>query len=340
MVIITSYLLAVIMCVITMMCWGSWANTQKLVSGKKWAFQLFYWDYSIGVFVMALIFALTLGSLGSGGRSFFIDMGQAASGAIFSAFIGGVIFNLSNILLVIAIEIAGMAVAFPIGVGLALVIGVVANYIPDPVGNPIVLFPGVALIVVAMIFSAVAYKKLQANTSSGKSSNVAKGIVVSLLAGILMGTFFRFVMASIGTSDYANLIPGKLGPYSAIAVFSFGLMISSLVWNTINMYMPVTGTPCTYKDYMTKGSFYTHFVGIVGGVIWCIGNSFSIIASSVAGPSISYGLGQGATLVAAIWGVFIWKEFKNAPKGTNKMLFFMFAGYIIGLILIIVSRYA
>ncbi|HBM17184.1 MAG TPA: multidrug DMT transporter permease [Lentisphaeria bacterium] len=339
MVIITSYVLAVIMCVITMMCWGSWANTQKLVSGKSWPFQLFYWDYSIGVFVMAMIFALTMGSMGDASRPFFADMGQAAGGAIFSAFIGGVIFNLSNILLVIAIEIAGLAVAFPIGVGLALVIGVVANYIPDPVGNPFVLFLGVALVVLAIILSAIAYKKLQSN-QTGKSSNVVKGVVVSLLAGILMGTFFRFVMASIGTSDYTKLIPGNLSPYSAIAIFSFGLMISSLLWNTINMYKPITGVPCTYKEYFTKGSPYIHFVGLLGGVIWCIGNSFSILASNAAGPSISYGLGQGATLIAAIWGVFIWKEFKNAPKGTGKILGMMFAGYVIGLILIIVSRYA
>lgn len=327
------------MCVITMMCWGSWANTQKLVSGKNWPFQLFYWDYSIGVFVMALIFAVTMGSFGTGGRSLFVDFAQASGGALFSAFIGGVIFNLSNILLVIAIEVAGLAVAFPIGVGLALVIGVVANYIPDPIGNPFVLFLGVGLVVVAIILSAMAYKKLQSNQSA-KSSKVVKGVVVSLLAGILMGTFFRFVMASIGTSDYANLIPGKLSPYTAILVFSFAILLSSLVWNTINMYKPIVGTPCKYSEYVSKGSPYIHFVGILGGVIWCIGNAFSIIASGAAGPSISYGLGQGATLIAAIWGVFIWKEFKNAPKGTGKILGMMFAGYVIGLILIIVSKYA
>ena len=337
MIIITSYFLAVIMCIITMMCWGSWANTQKLVSGKSWPFQLFYWDYSIGVLLIALIIAFTMGSCGAGGRSFIPDLAQASGGALFSAFIGGVIFNASNILLVIGIEVAGLAVAFPIGVGLALVIGVVTNYITDPVGNPIALFLGVGLVVIAIILSAVAYKKLQSNQSA-ESSNTVKGVVVSLLAGVLMGTFYWFVMNSIGTSNYNQLIPGKLSPYSAITVFAFAVFVSSFLWNTINMYKPITGVPCTYSEYFSKGSPYIHLVGILGGVIWGIGNAFSFIAASAAGPSISYGLGQGATLVAAIWGVFIWKEFKNAPEGTNKIIGLMFAGYVIGLICIIMSR--
>ena len=338
MVIITSYSVAVIMCIITMICWGSWANTQKLVSGKNWPFQLFYWDYVIGLCIVALILAFTMGSSGALGRSFLPDLGQASQSALFSAFISGVIFNASNILLVIAIEIVGMAVAFPIGVGLALVIGVITNYIPNPIGNPFVLFLGVGLVVIAIILSALAYKKLQ--SGSQKNSNVKKGIIVSLLAGILMGMFFRFVMASIGTVDFAHLIPGKLSPYTAIVVFSFGVLISNFLWNTINMYKPVTGEKCKYSEYLSKGSISTHFVGMIGGIIWGLGTAFSIIASGVAGPSISYGLGQGATLVAGIWGVFIWKEFKNAPRGTNKILTFMFLGYLVGLALIIISKFA
>ncbi|MCP4180894.1 MAG: multidrug DMT transporter permease [bacterium] len=337
MVIIASYAVAVFMCIITMICWGSWANTQKLVSGKDWPFQLFYWDYAIGVFILSLILAFTMGSIGHLGRPFLVDLGQASGGALLAAFIGGVIFNVSNILLVIAIEIVGMAVAFPVGVGLALVIGVIANYIPNPIGNPLVLFIGVALVVIAIILSAVAYKKLQ--SGNAKNSKVVKGLIVSLLAGILMGFFFRFVMASIGTVDFTKLVPGNLSPYTAIVIFSLGVLISNFLWNTINMYKPISGVKCTYADYFKKGSPLIHLIGIVGGIIWGIGMSFSIIASGAAGPSISYGLGQGATLMAAIWGVFIWKEFKSAPKGTNKILTLMFFGYLIGLVLIIMSRF-
>ncbi len=338
MIIISSHAIAVIMCIVTMICWGSWANTQKLVSGKDWPFQLFYWDYAIGLFILSIILAFTMGSTGDLGRPFIADLCQAGGMALFSAFIGGVIFNVSNILLVNAIDIAGMAVAFPVGVGLALVIGVISNYIPNPIGNPIVLFLGVALVVLAIILSAVGYKKL--HSGEKKNNKFAKGIIVTLLAGILMGFFFRFVMASIGTVDFNKLIPGNLSPYTAIVIFSLGILISNFLWNTINMYKPIAGNKCTYTDYFKKGSTSIHLVGILGGLIWGLGMAFSIIASGAAGPSISYGLGQGATLVAAIWGVFIWKEFKGAPKGTNKILTVMFFSYLIGLALIILSKFA
>lgn len=336
MVIVNSYLLAVVMCIITMLCWGSWANTQKMIGEKNWPFQLYYWDYAIGVFILSLILAFTMGSTGTGGRSFLVDITQATGGNLLSAFLGGAIFNISNILLVIAIQIAGMAVAFPIAVGLALVIGVIANYIPNPIGNPYLLFIGVAGVTIAIIITAIAYGKLNTNKEK-KSSSTTKGIIISLISGILMGFFYRFVAASMSI-DFHNLTPGMLSPYTAIVVFSFGVLISNFLWNSINMYKPITGTPCTYKQYFKDGNIGLHFIGLLGGIIWNIGMAFSILASGVAGPSISYGLGQGATLIAAIWGVFIWKEFKSAPEGTNKLLTIMFASYLIGLILIILAK--
>jgi len=336
MVVIQSYGLAVAMCFITMLCWGSWANTQKLAT-KEWRFQLFYWDYCIGVLLMSLIMALTLGSYGSGGRAFFDDLGQASSTVIWSALLGGIIFNVGNILLVTAIEIAGMAVAFPIGVGLALVIGVVMNYIIAPLGNPVLLFVGVAGIIVAVILDAIAYKKL----STGGTTPV-KGIVISVLSGVCLGLFYPFVAKSMpalqSAQDFIDLEPGKLGPYSALVVSCTGILLSSFLWNTIAMAKPLVGEPVAFGDYFKKGNVRLHTIGIVGGLIWCLGFSFSVIASSEAGFAISYGLGQGATMVAAFWGVFIWKEFKAAPTGTNKLLTLMFAFYIISLVLIIISR--
>jgi glucose uptake protein len=332
MVIVHLYPLAVVMCFVTMLCWGSWANTQKLAS-KEWRFQLFYWDYAIGVLLLSLILAFTMGSIGSEGRGFISDLGQAGGAAIGSAFLGGVIFNLSNILLVAAIDIAGMAVAFPIGVGLALAIGVITNYVKMPIGNPVLLFLGVACIVVAIIVDALAYKKLP---SEGQKTT-GKGIIISIAAGVLMGFFYRFVVASMAT-DFANPEAGLMTPYTAVVLFSLGLLLSNFIWNSIVMVKPFVGDPVPFGDYFTKGNARLHLIGILGGIIWNIGMSFSIIASGAAGPSISYGLGQGATMVAAFWGVFIWKEFKEAPQGTNKLLTLMFAFYLIGLILIIVSR--
>src|SRR5215831_2431793 len=134
MFVLQSYPWAVVFCVITMFCWGSWANTQKLAR-KGWRFELFYWDYAIGVLLLTLVLGVTLGNTGGVGRSFWADLSQASGGSIGSALVGGAIFNLANILLVAAIEIAGMSVAFPVGIGLALIIGVIVNYVATPLGN-------------------------------------------------------------------------------------------------------------------------------------------------------------------------------------------------------------
>jgi glucose uptake protein len=326
--IVESYPIAIVLCFITMLCWGSWANTQKLAS-REWRFQLFYWDYAIGVLLLSLVFSFTLGSFGSGGRPFLADLGQASGAAIWSALLGGIVFNLSNILLVAAIDIAGMAVAFPIGVGLALVLGVVINYVKLPVGDPVLLLVGVIGVVIAIVIDALAYRRLPTDKQT-----TAKGILISIAAGVLMGFFFRFVVASMAT-DFANPEPGRLTPYTAVFFFSVGLLLSNFVWNSIVMKKPFVGDPVPYRDYVTMGNARLHLVGILGGIIWAVGMSFSIIASGAAGPSISYGLGQGATMIAALWGVFIWKEFKDAPEGTGRLLALMFVLYIVGLGLIV-----
>jgi len=327
-----TYGLAVILCVITMLCWGSWANTQKLAS-KSWPFPLFYWDYSIGIILLSLIFGITLGSTGEAGRPFFEDLAQGSSQALISALIGGVIFNIANLLIVAAIDIAGMAVAFPVGIGIALALGVVVNYVAVPVGDPVLLFVGVGLVVLAIIFDSLAYKKL----AQGKASTPVKGIVLSILGGILMGFFYRFVAASV-SGDFVNPEAGLYTPYSAVFVFAIGIFLSNFVWNSFFMYKPLKGEAVSYLDYFKRGDSKLHIIGILGGIIWCIGMSLSMIAGEKAGFAISYGLGQGATMVAAAWGVFIWKEFKGAPKGTNTLLTLMFLCFIAGLALIIAAR--
>ena len=334
MLIVESYALAVVLCVVTMLCWGSWANTQKLAS-REWRFQLFYWDYAMGVLLLALLLAFTAGSVGPAGRGFLTDLVQAEGRNLALAFLGGVIFNLSNILLVAAIDIAGMAVAFPIGVGLALVLGVIANYVAMPVGNPVLLFTGVGGVVLAILLSAAAYRRLP--TQGPRTSG--KGIALSVVAGLLMGYFYRFVAASM-SADFLHLEPGKLGPYTAVVIFSAGLMLSSFLWNTIVMVRPFVGEPVPLGDYFAKGTPRLHLVGILGGAVWNLGMSLSIVASGAAGFAISYGLGQGATLVAALWGVFVWKEFEQAPAGTGRLLALMFASFVLGLGLIVYARVA
>ncbi|HXX15957.1 MAG TPA: GRP family sugar transporter [Candidatus Eremiobacteraceae bacterium] len=331
MFVLQSYPWAVVFCVITMLCWGSWANTQKLAK-KGWRFELFYWDYTIGVLLLTLILAYTLGNHGTAGRPFIEDLHQMSNASLGSALLGGAIFNLANILLVAAIDIAGMSVAFPVGIGIALVLGVVLNYIADPIGNAALLFTGVLLVVLAIILDAVAYRKLP-GSAAGVST---KGLVLSVACGVLMGFFYRFVAASM-YPDFTHPLPGKAGPYAAVFVFAVGIFLSNFIINTFIMRKPFVGTPVTYADYF-RGSPGTHLTGILGGMIWGVGMSFNIIASGRAGFAISYGLGQGATMVAALWGVFIWKEFRAAPAGTWRSLAAMFGCFVAGLVLIILAR--
>jgi glucose uptake protein len=331
MFIIESYPLAVFFCIITMLCWGSWANTQKLAE-RSWRFELFYWDYVIGILLMAVLFAFTLGSIGEGGRSFLDDLQQASSANILSAFIGGVVFNLANILLIAAISTAGMSVAFPVGIGIALILGVVDNYRLAPSGNATIIFSGVALIAIGIIANAIAYKKL-----SGQTQKVStKGLLLSIFAGVLMSQFYGFVVQGMVT-NFSIPEAEKLTPYTAIVIFATGIFLSNVVFNTILMKRPIEGPKVSYSDYF-RGNLRSHLTGICGGIIWCVGMSFSIIASDKAGPAISYGLGQGAVLIAAIWGVFIWKEFSKAPKGTTLLLNIMFLCFITGLGLLIYSK--
>ena len=328
MFIIDTYTVAVIFCVITMLCWGSWANTQKLAE-KSWRFELFYWDYVVGIVLLSLFFGFTLGSMGEAGRPFIADLLQADAANLGSAFLGGVIFNFANILIVAAISVAGMAVAFPVGIGLALVLGVLINYIATPHGDPLWLFLGVALVTGAIILTSVAHKK----KALVARKVPAKGIILSITGGAFMSLFYYFVARSM-VSDFANPEPGFMAPYAAVFVFSLGILASNFLFNTFIMKKPIEGEPLNYGDYF-NGAVREHAIGILGGIIWCIGMSFSIIAAERAGFAISYGLGQGATMVAALWGVFIWKEFKDAPAGTNTLITWMFILFITGLSLIV-----
>ena len=331
MFILETYSSAVIFCIITMLCWGSWANTQKLAAGT-WRFELFYWDYVIGIVFTTFLLAFTLGSSGTQGRGFMEDLAQAGSNNLLSAFIGGVVFNAANILLVAAIAIAGMSVAFPVGIGIALVLGVVVNYIDTPQGNAVYLFSGVALIALAIVLNARAYKKM----SSVSASPSTRGLTISVVAGLLMSFFYRFVAKSM-FADFTIPEPGKLSPYTAMVLFALGILASNFLFNSYIMRKPFSGAPVAFSSYF-KGGFRNHFTGILGGIIWCVGMSFSIIASGKAGAAISYGLGQGATIVAAVWGIFIWREFKNAPKGVSALLNTMLLLYLAGIALVIYAR--
>lgn len=333
MFVVNSYATAVILCFVTMLCWGSWGNTQKL-AGRTWRYELFYWDYVIGMVIFSLILGFTLGSFGSEGRPFMEDLAQASPRGVLSVVIGGVIFNAANILLSASVALAGLSVAFPLGVGLALVLGVIVNYIGAPKGDPAILFLGVALIVVAIVCNGIASGRMK-NDRNATGQN-RKGILLAIAAGILMSFFYRFVAAAMDLEHFEAPTPGMLTPYSAIFIFSAGVLASNFLFNTLVMKRPFVGAPVGYREYF-HGSGRTHLVGMLGGAVWCLGTALSYIAAGKAGAAISYALGQGAPMIAAIWGVFVWKEFRGATRSVSWLLTTMFIFYILGLLCIILS---
>ncbi len=315
-----AYVVALLFMIGSMLCWGSWANTMKLT--PRWPFQLFYWDYVAGIIVATLLWGFTLGSLGGGPLSFINNIRSADGQHILFALLGGAVFNIANLLLVAAIEIAGLAVAFPVGIGLALVVGVLLNFIIKPSGNPLFLFGGVLLVVVAIVFDALAYRRREAT----RKTLSARGIQISLACGILMGSFYPLVTKAITGQN-------SLGPYSVAFFFAIGTALCALPANYFLMRKPLTGgTSVNMRDYF-RSPVSWHFWGILGGIIWCTGAVLNFVAShaQIIGPAISYAIGQGATMISAIWGVFVWKEFVGAPANARKLIPLMFLFFVVGL---------
>jgi glucose uptake protein len=318
-----TYAVALLFMITTMLCWGSWANTLKLTPGYR--FQLFYWDYVVGLVVGALLWGLTLGSMGSQGMPFLSDLLHADPSHIILALTGGIIFNVANLLLVAAIDIAGLAVAFPIGIGLALVVGAVSSYILAPAGNPVMLFGGIFLVVAAIVCDALAYREREAT----RQKTSLRGIVISLIAGLLMGTFYPFVSRAM-TGDNAP------GPYATALFFAFGVALCAVPLNYLLMRKPLDGSSPVDIAAYSRARPSWHLWGILGGVIWCTGATLNFVASrtGVVGPAVSYSIGQGATMVTAAWGVFVWKEFALAPAKAKVLLFWMFVLFLAGLTMV------
>ncbi len=318
-----TYGAALLFMIVSMLCWGSWANTVKLTPG--WPFQAFYWDYVFGIVIGSLIWGLTLGSLTGANTSFLASIRHADSPHMFLAIAGGIVFNVANLLLVSAIEIAGLAVAFPIGIGLALIIGVLLNYLTSPTGDPLLLFIGVLLVTWAIVVDAFAYR-LRERTRAAVSS---RGIQISVVAGLLMGVFYPLVAKALKG-------PHELGPYSVMFFFAIGVALCALPANLYLMKRPLTATAVVPFQVYRRAKISWHIWAILGGLIWCTGAVFNFVASNarIVGPAASYAIGQGATMVSAAWGIFIWKEFESAPERSRRLIPWMFVLFLLGLTMI------
>ena len=336
MVLVHNFTLVLLCCIYCCICWGSWANTQKLVQKKDWSFPLFYWDYIFGFFLTAVIGAFTLGSLGSEGESFLENFKTMDWTSIGWAMLGGIVWNAANIFLTAANAIAGMAVGFPIGGGLGWIGGVVFNYLLVVLvgqkypGNEVLLWVGLVIAVAAILFCAKAYS----NLTTSQHRTPKSGIVMAVISGIGLMFFYGLVVKSI-SPEYVSGGTGTLTPYSAVFFFALGVLISTPIVNGLAMAHPVEGgRKVTMKDYFTKGDTKTHLIGLLGGFIWMSGMVISFMGSGGGNPAVNYALSNASPVVAMIWGVLIWKEFKGAPKGTNKLLFAMFFLFVAALVLI------
>src|SRR5487761_1397601 len=315
-----SYAIALTLMIISMLGWGSWANTVKLC--HPYRFQLFYWDYVVGLAVGALILGLTLGTYGGTGAPFLHDLMKADRSHALLAIIGGAIFNIANLLLVAAIDIAGLAVAFPIGIGLALVIGSASSYLLSPSGNSVLLFGGILLVVTAIVFDAIAYRLREME----RRALSKRGVTISLVAGLLMGCFYPFVSKAMAGS-------GAPGPYAASLFFVCGVALCAIPFNYLLMRLPlIGGEPVVMSGYWGARASW-HLWGIAGGGIWCTGAVLNFVASRahVVGPAVSYSIGQGATMISVGWGVFVWREFASAPARSKTFLAWMFVLFVCGL---------
>jgi glucose uptake protein len=319
-----SYQAALFFMLLSMLCWGSWANTRKLCPDFR--FQLFYWDYALGVLLGAIVWGATAGNTGEHGLPLLVALVTAPPRELILAAMGGVVFNIANLLLVAAIDVAGLAVAFPVGIGLALVVGTLSSYWVSPVGNPLLLFGGVALVVVAIVLDAFAYRKREAAAAKATGT---RGIVLSLLAGLLMGSFYPLVARAMQGTQMAP----STGPYAVAVFFALGVMISTFPANLLLMLFPLDGKPRVGFSGYVNAPVTWHFAALLGGMIWCTGAVANFVASTTnfVGPAVSYSLGQGATMISACWGVFVWREFAGAPQSTHKLLVLMFLFFLVGL---------
>jgi len=317
--------IALLMMITSAVCWGSWANTYKGV--KNYRFELFYWDYAIGIFLISLILALTMGSTGHDSSSFLNNVQSADGRNIVSTLIGGAIFNLANLLLVAAIDMAGLAVAFPVSIGIALVVGVVLNYILQPKGNLVLLMAGVVCAVVAVVLDGKAYGSL-ARVAQGASR---KSIVVCVVSGVLMGLWNPVTAYFMMHNKSANSQP--LSPYSAATFLTLGALLSCFVWNIYFMKKPLVGEPVSFRGFFTAPSS-GHLLGLFGGCIWGLGTVFNLVAGQKTTFAMSYAIGQSAPMVAAVWGLLVWREFAGSDSRARVYLGLMFVFYILSILLV------
>jgi glucose uptake protein len=331
-----SHSAVLILLIVGMVGWGMWANTFK-AAGARWRFELFYFDFALGVVLAAALIALTAGSLGFDGFSLADDLVLAGKRQDLFAFVAGGIFNLGNMLLLGAVSVAGMAVAFPAGMGFALIVAAFWSFALNPGVNAAFLFTGAGAVLAAIVFDILALKtwsdtqlKIPVEPGKGKSRKSAssRGVFLSIGGGLLLGSFSPLIQMTRNAEN-------GLGPYSLGFIFAIGVFVSTFVFNLFFMNLPVQGDPVDVARYF-RVKFKLHALGMLGGIVWYVGMITSLIGGRVEGaaqvtPPVSYVLAQGGIVIAALCGLFLWRELEGADSSVKTHLGLMFFLLLVGI---------
>ena len=314
---------ALLLTVVSMIGWGSWPNLLKAL--PKWRLEYFYVDYTIGFLATILIYSSTFGSSGGIGTDFVQRLTDAGHREPLLAFLGGFVWNLGNILMLYAIMMAGLAVAFPVTSVLALVLGVGISYWAHPLGNPAWLAGSIVVLALAGNLNAAAYRQLEHTSGANKR----KAITFALLAGVLVGAFPPFVGAALSG-------PRGLDSYSVSILFMVGAAVVTFTAIPMLLAYPVVGEKAPLSGYF-QGPLSWHVLGWLAGLIWCTGTLSSFLSAGIVGIAISWGIGSGAPMVGALWGIFLWKEFSHARRATKFLMASSMVLYVAGVISVAIS---
>ena len=334
-----SYPAVLFLMVLSLLCLGSWASFFKFAG--KWRFELFYIDFAIGLLLASVVYAFTVGNIGYDGFNFIDDLQHAGKRQWMYVFIAGLIFNLGNMLLMAAVSVAGLSVAFPMGMGVALLLGSGLGIGGGPAGNATLLGLGCALILTSIVVNAVSYRIMgvarhEELARAGKARSTRrpsplKGIVLALLAGLLIGAFTPLV-------EKARQGDLGLGPYALGFIFAFGVFFSSFVFDIFFMNLPVEGDPVEFGWYL-DGGLKQHVSGIASGFIWYTGLLSAWACASLpeamqVAPLPRFLLAQGSPVLAALWGIVVFREFKASDIRVKLMGTLMLVLFLCGLCMI------
>jgi glucose uptake protein len=331
--------LVLILMIASMLLLGAWASLFK--AAGKWRFELFYFDFAFGLLLAAIIFSFTFGDLGYDGFTFMDDLQHAGKHQWVYCFLSGIIFNIGNMLMLASVSVAGLAIAFPMTMGVAVIVASLVGLGGKPPGNALLIVLGCGLVLTSVVMNAVAYRIIGrerheklARAGLAKSTrrpNPVKGIVLAVVGGLL-------IAAMSGLLIKARDPDVGLGPYTAAAIFSLGMFLSSLVLNVFLMNLPVEGEPLEFSAYF-KGRASQHLFGVVGGVLWYTGTLAALVSTSVPprmqpGPLESFLLAQGAPIIAALLGIIVWKELKGGDIRLKVLGALMIILFVCGLAMI------